>query len=244
MPTAVRKRTHEWLQFCQSGNSETVFQVMQDACRGWFGLEDIPAIPKFLSGETLTKLLKANLMSATFPNFSFSEQTHAPGLQFDSVLRAISGLEESRRLYSGVYLVDFTPVADFATPRDPMYTTIASLAIKRSSETPPGSRFDIPGEDWGMVSMAYADSLDLGWLEGRLERAIEFYAISNLFGRRYRTLQWFADSFTRLGVRHQLYGNDVTPASREPQLMIDSEVGNAAYPNVAGRPIFRFPSVQ
>ncbi len=106
------------------------------------------------------------------------------------------------------HLADFTIGADYADGsqvfvNDPLATIFADLRSKkligRHSNTPDGSRFSITPNEWQDCVLAHvASKLGVTRAQMRLERAIEFNAIGNLYDPnrgKFNAWEWFEDRF-------------------------------------------------
>ncbi len=106
------------------------------------------------------------------------------------------------------HLADFTISADYTDGsqvfvNDPLAPIIANLRHKklvgRHNNTPDGSRFSITPDEWQDVVLAYvASKLGVTRAQMRLERAIEFNAIGNLYDPnrgKFNAWEWFEDHF-------------------------------------------------
>ena len=105
-------------------------------------------------------------------------------------------------------LADFTVSADYTDDsqvfvNDPLAPIIADLRQKklvgRHSNTPDGSRFSITPDEWQDVVLAHvASKLCVTRAQMRLERAVEFNAIGNLYDPnrgKFNAWEWFEDHF-------------------------------------------------
>ncbi len=119
-------------------------------------------------------------------------------------------------LRRGWYLADFTVSADYTDGsqvflNDPLAPIIVNLRQKKlvgcHNNTPDGSRFSITPDEWQDVVLAHvASRLGVIRAQTRLERAIDFNAIGNLYDPnrgRFNALEWFEDHFGGSG---RLYG--------------------------------------
>lgn len=114
----------------------------------------------------------------------------------------------SATLYRGWYLADFTVGADYANGtqvffNDPLAPTVTRLReqgkVGKYDDTPIGSRFAITNDEWrNTLCPAIAQELGFNPDQVRLERAIEFNAIGNLYDSnrgKFNIWEWFADTF-------------------------------------------------
>src|SRR3989344_5205723 len=109
-------------------------------------------------------------------------------------------------------LADFTVSTDYTEGsqvfvKDPLAPIIADLRQKKlvgcHSNTPDGSRFSITPDEWRDVVLAHvASKLGVTRAQMRLERAIEFNAIGNLYDPnrgKFNSWEWFEDDFEGSG---------------------------------------------
>ncbi|MGD0977117.1 MAG: hypothetical protein ABR875_02385 [Minisyncoccia bacterium] len=112
------------------------------------------------------------------------------------------------KLQRGWYLADFTIGADYTDGTqvfidDPFAPIIAKLReqklVGKYDNTPVGSRFSIARNEWQDCVLAHiASALNVTRSQIRLERAIEFNAIGNLYDPnrgKFKMWEWFADHF-------------------------------------------------
>ncbi len=105
-------------------------------------------------------------------------------------------------------LVDFTVSADYTDGsqvfvEDPLAAIIADLREKKLvgqyDNTPLGSRFAITPNEWQDVVLAHvASKLGVTRAQVRLERAVDFNAIGNLYDPnrgKFNCWEWFEDTF-------------------------------------------------
>lgn len=113
---------------------------------------------------------------------------------------------DSVQLYRAWYLADFTQSVDYTDgsqvfPNDPFISIISELRelgrVGKHDNTPEGSRFSIAFWEWqGIVCPAIARKLSFKSGHVRLERALEFNAIGNIYDSnrgRFNTWEWFYD---------------------------------------------------
>lgn len=112
------------------------------------------------------------------------------------------------KLRHGWYLADFTVSADYTDGsqvfvNDSLAPIIQDLREKklvgRHNNTPDGSRFSITPDEWRDCVLAHvASKLGVTRAQTRLERAIEFNAIGNLYDPnrgKFNCWEWFEDPF-------------------------------------------------
>ena len=110
------------------------------------------------------------------------------------------------------HLADFTVSVDYTDGsqvflNDPLAPIIADLRNKklvgRHNNTPDGSRFSITPDEWQDVVLAHvASKLGVTRAQMRLERAVEFNAIGNLYDSnrgKFNSWEWFEDLFDDSG---------------------------------------------
>jgi len=152
-------------------------------------------------------------------------------------------------LCRGWYLADFSLSVDYTDgtqvyPNDPWASAITQLReegkIGKYESTPKGSRFVITLEEWGKVLLIYmAAKLLVPPAKIRLERAIEFNAIGNLYDPnrgKFNSWEWFADAF-RSSDRICGGCRDCGGLASISNLVSGSHMGN-----FAGRPLVSFVS--
>ncbi len=106
------------------------------------------------------------------------------------------------------HLADFTVSADYTDGsqvfvNDPLAPIIAGLRqnklVGRHNNTPDGSRFSITPDEWQDCVLAHvASKLGVTRAQTRLERAVEFNAIGNLYDAnrgKFNAWEWFEDRF-------------------------------------------------
>lgn len=157
-----------------------------------------------------------------------------------------SGLPPTK-LRRGWYLADFTVSADYTDGSqvfvaDPLAPIIADLRSKklvgRHNNTPDGSRFSITPDEWQDVVLAHvASKLGVTRAQIRLERAIEFNAIGNLYDLnrgKFNAWEWFEDQFVGSARLDGGYRDDGGLASVYCDWRTDR------YDSIAGRPLVSF----
>ena len=145
------------------------------------------------------------------------------------------------------HLADFTISADYIDGsqvfvNDPLEPIIADLRSKKlvgkDNNTPDGSRFSITLDEWQDVVLAHvASKLGVTRAQTRLERAVDFNAIGNLYDPnrgKFNCWEWFEDYF---GGSRRLYGGD-----RGGGGLADVSYGwsGLRYDFVAARPLVSF----
>lgn len=163
--------------------------------------------PVFLPGEDITQ--DRQLRRWIKPEKWFYDQIRAGKIQsYGSLLPTV--------LCRGWYLADFSVGVDCTDgtqvfPNDPWAPLITELREKKLvggyKETPAGSRFAITWDEWNnCVLSQMAAKLGVPRANIRLERAIEFNAIGNLYDRNrghFNMWEWFTDVFED---SYRLYG--------------------------------------
>ena len=166
--------------------------------------------PVFLTGEDISE-------SRVLGGWTKPERWFYQRVTDGSIKRIHSDLSPTQ-LRRGWYLADFTISADYTDGsqvfvNDPLAPIIADLRQKklvgRHSNTPNGSRFSITPDEWQDVVLAHvASKLGVTRAQMRLERAIEFNAIGNLYDAnrgKFNAWEWFEDHFGDSG---RLCGGD------------------------------------
>jgi len=157
--------------------------------------------PVFLPGEEIAET--RNFRKWVKPEKWFYDQMR----DFD--LEKKLGLPpDSARLRRGWYLADFTVGTDYTDGtqvfvNDPLSALISKLrgagVVGKHDNTPIGSRFSITNEEWRhRLLPALADVLSGNGIVFRLERAIEFNAIGNVYDNnrgKFNMWAWFDDVF-------------------------------------------------
>lgn len=145
------------------------------------------------------------------------------------------------------HLADFTVSANYTNGsqvfvNDPLAPIIADLRQKKlvggHNNTPDGSRFSITPDDWQDVVLAHvASKLGVTRAQTRLERAIEFNAIGNLYDPnrgKFNSWEWFEDHFE--GSR-RLYGGDRDSGGLAA---VDYDWRGRRFGSLAARPLVSF----
>lgn len=176
-------------------------KIVVDLLPAWFTEENLARAaafnlrPIFLPGEEIG--LYRTLSRWVRPNDWFYDQIMEGKIANDGAC-----------LKRGWYLADFTVGADYdddrqVFPNDPLAPIIVRLRqegkIGKYDKTPLGSRFAIiPRDEWPLVLAELAKELGLAPSQIRLECAIEFNAIGNLYDKnrgQFNMWEWFADAF-------------------------------------------------
>jgi len=151
--------------------------------------------PVFLPGEQITK--KADLSDWVKLNDWFYDP-----------ITAIKIAADSATLRRGWYLADFTKGTDYtegsqSLKRDSLAALIKKLRkagrVGKYDNTPMGSRFAITNTEWReVVCPAIAEHFGFKPEQVRLERAVEYNAIGNLYDEnrgKFNMWEWFDDAF-------------------------------------------------
>lgn len=173
----------------------------------------VDPIPQEFTPENLEKWAKYNRKPIFLPDEEIGKNRPLkdwvkPEKWFYQKIKEGKIAKDSATLKSGWYLADFTPSVDYddgvqVYPNDPLSPIIERLRkegkIRKYDKTPMGSRFAIvPQTEWPLVLAEIAKELGLKPEQVRMERAIEFNAIGNLYDSnrgRFNTWEWFNDPF-------------------------------------------------
>lgn len=122
------------------------------------------------------------------------------------------------KIKPGWHAIDLTSSVNYADgiqvfPNDPLEPLITRLRQEKKiggfDKTPIGSRFAITGEEWEDViapALAQAIGLEPSQATVRLERAIEFNLVGNVYDKprgKFNAWEWFADLY---GLTDRLHG--------------------------------------
>jgi hypothetical protein len=178
-----------------------------------FGKIAIDPLPEWFTEENLARAATFNLRPIFLPGEKIYEgrllrNWKMPSIWFYEQIRTGKIGRDSDRLLGGWHLADFTSSVNFDGGRqvfcnDPLAPIIAGcrqrMSIGRHPNTPIGSRFAIlPESEWSLVFVKLAGKLGLDPWQIRLERAIEFNAIGNLYDAnrgQFTSWEWFADAY-------------------------------------------------
>jgi len=191
----------------------------------------VDPLPAWFTEENLAKAAKFNLRPIFLPNKEIGEDLPLrnwvkPNNWFYRQIQNSKIAKDSAYLKRGWYLADFTIGANYndgtqVFQNDPLAPIITRLRqdgkIGKNNKTPLGSRFTIlPKDEWPLLIAALVDEElkipPVYYDEGRLERAIEFIAIGNLYDKnrgKFNMSEWFVDAFedsNRLCGGHRGYG--------------------------------------
>lgn len=203
--------------------SDEIVSFSRRKLKKFFGRRvEIDPLPTSVTKELVANLAKYNIRLVFFPDIDISESFQRKGfvkLESWYYAKVKSGDIKGKaptKLLRGWYGVDFSIGTDYTDgsqvfPNDSWSTLIERLRrdgkIGRHGETSIGSRFSITSQEWGGVLLAHmAAELQLTQAQVRLERAIEFNFIGNVYDSnrgRFNMWEWFNDPFE--GSR-RLYG--------------------------------------
>ena len=172
----------------------------------------VDPLPSEFTPENLEKWERYNLKPIFLPGEEIGEERILkdwvkPEKWFYQKIREGKIADDSAKLRRGWYLADVTPSVDYDNgiqvyPNDPFAPIIERLRtekIGKYDKTPLASRFAIaPKNEWPIVLTEIAKELGLRPEQMRLERAIEFNAISNLYDDnrgKFNSWEWFNDPF-------------------------------------------------
>ncbi len=186
----------------------------------------VDQIPPEFTDENLAHWAKYNMKPVLLPreeislarklnNFTKLEQWFYDRVQDGKIKPTYPDLPPT--LLRGCWhLADFTVSADYTDGSqvfvdDPLAPIIADLRTKklvgRHNNTPDGSRFAITPDEWQDCVLAHvASKLGVTRAQMRLERAVEFNAIGNLYDPnrgKFNAWEWFEDRFED---SNRLYG--------------------------------------
>jgi hypothetical protein len=180
----------------------------------WFGKKiTVDPLPAWFTLENLAKAVVFNLRPVFFPDEEISENRLLrnwvkPGKWFYQKINEGKIAVDSAKLRRGWYLADFSVGVDYndgiqVFPDDPLVPIIARLReekkVGKYEKTPMDSRFAIvPKDEWPLVLAEITKDLGLKPEQLRLERAIEFNAIGNLYDKnrgKFNCWDWFTDNF-------------------------------------------------
>ena len=212
----------------------------------------VDPLPDWFTEENLAKAAAFNLKPVFLPDEKIGHERPLrnwlkPNGWFYDQIQNGKIAADSAQLKRGWYLADFTIGADYndgtqVFQNDPLAPIIARLRqegkIGKKDKTPIGSRFAImPKDEWPIVLAELANELGLKPEQLRLERAIEFNAIGNLYDKHrggFHMWEWFADDFED---SHRLNGGN-----RDSGGLTNISYSWAVFrrDDVAGRPLVSF----
>ncbi len=173
---------------------------------------EVDPLPPEFTEENLAKWEQLNLKPVFLPGEEIGEDPKLkswikPEPWFYQQIASGKIKSDSARLYKGWYLADFTSGADYTDGtqvfnNDPLTPIIQRLReegkVGRCDNSPPGSRFAITNDEWrDTICPVIAQHLGFKPEQVRLERAIEFNAIGNLYdpNRGKFIWEWWSDIF-------------------------------------------------
>ena len=184
----------------------------------------VDPLPPEFTEPNLAKWAKFNLKPVFLPHEEINPDRQLKGWikleeWFYNQIRIGNLSSDSAMLYGGWYLADFTPGVDYTDgtqifPNDPLAPIVAQLReegkVGKHDNTPLGSRFSITPDEWtDVVCPAIANHLGFKPDQVRLERAIEFNAIGNLYDPnrgKFNMWEWFHDHYNHFGASYRLFG--------------------------------------
>lgn len=173
----------------------------------------VDPLPIWFTEDNLAKAAKFNLRPIFFPGEEIGEDRPLrnwikPENWFYQKIKEREIAADSAKLRRGWYLADFTVGADYddglqVFRNDPLSSIITRLRqegrVGEYDKGPTGSRFAIvPKDEWPLVLAELTKELGLKPEKFRLERAVEFNAIGNLYDKnrgKFNMWEWFADAF-------------------------------------------------
>jgi len=212
----------------------------------------VDPLPAWFTEENLAKAAKFNLRPIFLPGEEIGRGRPLrnwvkPNDWFYHQIQDNKIAKDSAYLKRGWYLADFSIGVDYndgiqVFPDDPLAPIITRLRqdgkIGKNDKTPIGSRFAIIHKDeWSLVLAELANNLGLKPEQFRLERAIEFNVIGNLYDNhrgKFNMWEWFADDFEDA---RPLYGG-----RRAGGGLADVDCGWSGHRDdvIAGRPLVSF----
>lgn len=201
---------------------ENLMETTQKKLQKFFCV-DIEPLPVEFTEENLAKWAEFNLKPIYLPmeeigedrkfkNWIKPEKWFYQKIKKDEEDKEGKISSDSAKLYRGWYLADFTVGVDYTDgtqvfPNDPFAPIISKLReegkIGKYDATPSGSRFAIIHDEWRtIVCPAIAEALGFKPEQVRLERAIEFNAIGNMYDPnrgKFNMWEWFYDQFEDSG---------------------------------------------
>lgn len=210
-----------------------------------------PVSAEFTEGN-LAKWAMYNLRPVYFPDEEISKDCPLknwvkPDKWFYDQIRNGKIGKDATKLKEGWYLADFTPSVDYNNgtqvfPNDPLAPLITRLRqegkIGKNDSTPMGSRFVITNNEWWNVLLPkLAKELGFKPEQIRLERAVEFNAIGNLYDKnrgKFNVWEWFDDQFE---VSRHLFGGYRV---RGGLASVDCPCSGLHHDDIAGRPLVSF----
>ena len=209
-------------------------------------------LPAWFTEENLAKAAKFNLRPIFLPGEEIGRGRPLrnwvkPNDWFYHQIQDNKIAKDSAYLKRGWYLADFTLGADYDSgtqvfQNDPLSPIITRLRqegkIGKNEKTPMGSRFAIvPKDEWPLVLVELANELGLDPEQLRLERAIEFNAIGNIYDShrgQFNMWEWFTDDF---GGASRLYGG---ARGRGGLTNVHCDCAGSRYDYISGRPLVSF----
>ena len=191
----------------------TLMETTAEKLRKFFGNVELVPLPPEFTEVNLAKWSEFNLKPVFLPDEEIGPDRRLKGWTkpehwFYDQIRENKLASDSATLHQGWYLADFTPGVDYTDgtqvfPDDPLAPIIVRLRqekkVGQHDNTPPGSRFSITHDEWQTVVLpAIANHLGFNPGQVRLERAVEFNAIGNLYAPnrgKFNMWEWFHDHF-------------------------------------------------
>jgi hypothetical protein len=231
---------------------EALVDVTQKKLQKFFRV-DIESLPSEFTEENLAKWAEFGFKPVYLPmeeigeNRKFKKNWTKPEKWFYQKIGEGKISADGAKLYRGWYLADFTVGVDYTDgtqvfPDDRFAPIIAKLReegkIGKYDNTPLGSRFAITNDEWrDVVCPVIAEALGFKPQQVRLERAIEFNAIGNIYDPnrgKFNMWEWFSDKFAD---SRWLCGG-----GREHGGLahVDCDWSGVRYDVIAGRPLVSF----
>ncbi|MEK9174573.1 MAG: hypothetical protein AAB725_01225, partial [Patescibacteria group bacterium] len=174
---------------------ESLMEATRKKLHKFFNVDIEPMPPEFME-ENLVKRAEFGFRPVYLPMEEIGEDRRLnnwikPEKWFYQKIKENKISSDSAKLFRGWYLADFTVGVDYADgtqvfPDDPFATIITKMReegkIGKYDNTPTGSRFSITNDEWrNIVCPTIAAELGFKSEQVRLERAIEFNAIGNIY---------------------------------------------------------------
>ena len=213
---------------------------------------EIDPLPEKFTEENLARWGEFNLKPVFLPDEEVAENRKLkdytkPEKFFYDKIREGKIAADGATLKRGWCLADLTIGVDYTDgtqvfQNDPLASLITKLReeerVGRYDNTPAGSRFAITNDEWrNTVCPAFAKELGFKPEQIRLERAIEFNAIGNLYDPnrgKFNMWEWFEDAFED---SRRLHGGDRRHGGLAD---VDYDTSDFRYGIIAGRPLVSF----
>lgn len=173
----------------------------------------VPDLPTAITEELFNKLAALNMRPCFLPALDIAADFQhcdyiKPNPWFYQKIASGEIAENATQLPGIWVFADFTKAVDYTDGtqvfhHDPLASLITQLRqnhkIGKYEKTPLGSRFAITNDEWrDVVAPAFAEMIGVNSSQVRLECAVEFNFIGNIYDKnrgRYNIWQWFQDEF-------------------------------------------------